>query len=146
LICLTDTWLFNVFMFTFRPLQAIICFVDISVSDDQFSTEPTCSDLHEKLNNLRQALVSSANTAIPPFINVLSANHTVVHIPQQRAFSVTGTDGSIHSVRLFPKECCTCPASTKCCHIIAALRSIGATVDERKPVKLTNLRRNSRFG
>jgi hypothetical protein len=120
--------------------------LDISVPDAESQSELESSDIEEMLIKLRQSLEGSSATAVPAVINVLAANQTVVHIPQQRAFSVTGNDGGIHAVTLFPNETCTCPASTRCCHIIAALRSIGASVETRRAVKLSTMRKKSRLG
>jgi hypothetical protein len=121
------------------------CCSDISTPDMASQSELESPDIEQMLIKLRQSLDGSSTTAIPSVINVLAARQTVIHIPQQRAFSVTGTDGGIHAVTLFPNESCTCPASTRCCHITAALRSIGASVETRRAVKLSTMRKKSRL-
>jgi hypothetical protein len=82
---------------------------------------------------------------IPPSIRVMSSALTVVHVPDQQVFTVSGPPGHVHAVHLFPKQSCTCPVSTTCCHILAAKRSIGMDCAERKVINLTQLRRNSRY-
>ena len=83
--------------------------------------------------------------SIPASVRVLSNALTVVHVPNQQVFTVSGPPGHVHAVRLFPKQSCTCPASTTCCHVLAAKRSIGMDCAERKLINLTQLRRNSRL-
>jgi hypothetical protein len=82
---------------------------------------------------------------IPPSICVLSNTLNVVHIPNLKVFTVSAPDGGAHVVKLFPKENCTCPSSTMCCHILAVKHSIGVECGERKIINLTKLRRNSRY-
>lgn len=60
-------------------------------------------------------------------------------------FTIVGTKGIPHAVRLFPKESCTCPSSTQCYHILAAKMSIG--MEEKQShgkINLTQLKRNAR--
>ena len=60
-------------------------------------------------------------------------------------FTVLGTERP-HVVTLFPKERCSCPATTTCYHILAARMSIGLS-EEQQPqrrINLTQLRKNSR--
>ena len=62
-------------------------------------------------------------------------------------FTVLGTTGNAHAVHLFPKESCTCPASSLCYHIIAAKLSIGMDVvcgGKSSKVNLTVLRQNTK--
>ena len=62
-------------------------------------------------------------------------------------FTVLGTTGNAHAVRLFPKESCTCPVSSLCYHIIAAKLSIGMEVvcgGKSSKVNLTVLRQNTK--
>ena len=60
-------------------------------------------------------------------------------------FTVLGSERP-HVVTLFPKETCSCPSTTTCCHILAAKMSLG--VDQKQQsqhrVNLTQLRRNAR--
>ena len=60
-------------------------------------------------------------------------------------FTVLGTTGNPHAIKLFPTESCTCPSTTRCYHIIAVRMSIGLedTHSNRK-INLTQLRRNTR--
>ncbi|XP_065645994.1 uncharacterized protein LOC136076623 [Hydra vulgaris] len=82
---------------------------------------------------------------IPPSICVLSNTFNVVQIPSLKVFTVSAPDGNAHVVKLYPKENCTCPSSTMCCHILAVKRSIGVECSERKIINLTKLRCNSRY-
>ena len=70
----------------------------------------------------------------------------ISHNEKLQAFTVEGTGGNVHAVRLFPTASCTCPATgSSCYHILAAKISIG--IEDTKPlhkVNLTMLRKNSR--
>ena len=60
-------------------------------------------------------------------------------------FTVVGTTGKPHAIRLFPKESCTCPSTSRCYHILAVRMSIGLEdVDSKQKVSLSQLRRNTR--
>ena len=60
-------------------------------------------------------------------------------------FTVIGTTGTPHAIKLFPKESCTCPSTSRCYHILAVRMTIGLEdVNSRKKVNLTQLRRNVR--
>ena len=52
-------------------------------------------------------------------------------------FTIMGSDKP-HVVTLFPKEHCSCPATSKCYHILAAKLSIGKS-DDVKPKRIYNL-------
>ena len=60
-------------------------------------------------------------------------------------FTVIGTKGNAHAVKIFPKESCTCPSTNQCYHILAVKISIGMK-DKMSTgkVNLTQLRRNTR--
>ena len=70
----------------------------------------------------------------------------ISHNEKLQSFTVKGTSGNVHAVRLFPKASCTCPASeSSCYHILAARMSIG--MEEKSShhrVNFTMLRRNTR--
>ena len=87
-----------------------------------------------------------ATENVPTTVLALAASLRVIHVPELQVFSVGGDDGQTHSVKLFPRESCTCPASTTCCHILAARKSVGLDTDshQRKTMNLSKLRRNSR--
>ena len=70
----------------------------------------------------------------------------ISHNEKLQAFTVKGTGGNVHAVRLFPKASCTCPASgSSCYHILAARISIGmGDMKSRHKVNYTLLRRNAR--
>ena len=56
-----------------------------------------------------------------------------------------GTTGNAHAIRIFPKESCTCPSTSRCYHILAVRMSIGLEdVNSRRKINLTQLRRNTR--
>jgi len=60
-------------------------------------------------------------------------------------FTVLGSNGKPHVVRLFPTEDCSCPSVSTCYHIVAVKISLGITVSkEPKKVNLTQLRWNTR--
>lgn len=65
------------------------------------------------------------------------------HNPSLGIFTVKGTNGTPHAVKLFPSE--SCSATSRCYHIIAAQLSIGlVNPGVPKKVNLTQLRRNMR--
>jgi len=116
-------------------------FVGLAVIVDDHPQNPD-----EIFEQLRQAAgVRSAEEPLPPAVSVLARMTHVKHVPEQQMFTVEGTDGSVHACRLFPKESCTCPANTTCCHITAAKRSIGLDVDKRRVINLSELRKNARY-
>ena len=49
----------------------------------------------------------------------------ISHNEKLGVFTILGTAGNAHAVRLFPSESYTCPSTGRCYHIIAALRSVG---------------------
>ena len=69
----------------------------------------------------------------------------ISHNEKLGVFTVLGTTGTPHVVRLFPKQSCSCPSTGLCYHIIAAQISIGIEVGNAQlRINLTRLRRNSR--
>ncbi len=74
---------------------------------------------------------------------MLIKNGHVSHDPKMGAFTVLGSGGKPHVVRLFPKEDCSCPSPTTCYHIIGVKLSLGIPVYKvQKKVNLTQLRWN----
>ena len=66
-------------------------------------------------------------------------------VPSMKAFMVKGSKNNKYSVTLFPQETCNCPSTTRCCHIIAAMMSIGMPIStDNKKMNLTQLRWNMR--
>ena len=61
-------------------------------------------------------------------------------------FTVEGTGGNAHCVRIFPKESCSCPSSSSCFHIMAVRISVGLEAANNQPrkINLSLLRRNTR--
>ena len=79
------------------------------------------------------------------FCRSIIENDKICHNIKLRVFTVIGTTGNPHAVRLFPKESCTCPSSSLCYHIIAAKLSIGMNLrDCSCKVNLSQLRWNAR--
>ncbi|KAL4223551.1 hypothetical protein ACF0H5_017021 [Mactra antiquata] len=69
----------------------------------------------------------------------------IILVPEMGAFMVKGSGGNKYAVTLFPSETCSCPATSRCYHIITAMLSIGMNVpNERKTYNLTQLRKNVR--
>ena len=70
----------------------------------------------------------------------------ISHNEKLRTFTVEGTGGNPHAVRLFPTPSCTCPTSgSSCYHILAAKISIGMEdINPCHKVNLTMLRKNVR--
>ncbi|XP_065681700.1 uncharacterized protein LOC136095284 [Hydra vulgaris] len=106
---------------------------------------PRMEDPGLVIAELRAATNVPIKQLVPPSIKVLSNILTVVHNPTIKVFTVSGPDSKAEVVKLFPKESCTCPSSAMCCHILAVKHSVGVEhCSERRPLNLTNLRRNSR--
>lgn len=73
------------------------------------------------------------------------ASKQISHNQVLGVFTVVGTTGNAHAVRLFPRESCTCPSTNRCYHILAVRMSIGLEdIDAKKTINLTQLRRNVR--
>ena len=69
----------------------------------------------------------------------------ISHNHKLGVFTVVGTTGNPHAVKLFPNEKCTCASTSHCYHILAARMSVGLEdVKSKCKVNLTQLRRNTR--
>lgn len=90
--------------------------------------------IRNRLNN-----PDGAHESVPSVCNVLIDDLNVCHVPQHKSFSVADPVGTAHSVRLFPKESCTCPSNSSCCHILAVRKSIGMDTSRRRTICLTQL-------
>lgn len=67
----------------------------------------------------------------------------ISHNPSLGVFTVVGTTGNPHAVRLFPSVTCTCPSTSSCYHVLAVKLSVGLEDSEAKrKINLTQLRRN----
>lgn len=76
---------------------------------------------------------------------MLIENGKISHNPTLGCFTIIGTRGNGHVVKLHPKESCSCPSSSTCYHILAVKISIGVDVQTKKvKVNLSQLRRNTR--
>ena len=66
--------------------------------------------------------------------------------PNLHTFTIVGSEGRPQAVKLFPKQSCTCPATSTCYHILAAKLSIGLETpsSSKQILNLTQLRRNAR--
>jgi len=115
----------------------------IAVSEHQLTTLqlPECQEYDDMLVTLGEVAFSRS---IPDTVEEVARSLVVVHVPQQQIFSVSNAAGVVHCVKLFPKESCTCPVGTICCHILAAKYSIGMTGNPERRINLAQLRRNSR--
>lgn len=72
-------------------------------------------------------------------------NGNISHNHKLGVFTVVGTTGNPHAVKLFPTEKCTCASTFRCYHIVAVRMSVGLEdVDSKRKVNLTQLRRNTR--
>ena len=68
----------------------------------------------------------------------------ISHNQSLGVFTVLGTTGKPHAVRLFPKESCTCPSTSQCYHILAVRMSVGLEdFNSCRRINLTQLRRNT---
>lgn len=76
--------------------------------------------------------------------HILQQGH-ISHSHNLGTFTVMGTTGNHHVVKLFPAESCSCPATSRCYHILAVRMSIGLDdKDSKKRVNLTQLRRKAK--
>ena len=72
-------------------------------------------------------------------------NGCISHNHKLGVFTVVGTSGNPHAVKLFPKESCTCPSTSQCYHILAARISVGLEpTTSQKKINLTQLRQKTR--
>ena len=79
------------------------------------------------------------------FFRLIIENDQISFSAKLGVFTVVGTTGNAHAVRLFPKASCTCPSTGSCYHIIAAKSSIGLDVTTKSTiVNLSQLQRNTR--
>ena len=80
------------------------------------------------------------------YLRVIIEGGNISHNVKLGVFTVEGTGGNAHCVRIFPKESCTCPSVSRCYHIMAVRISIGLDKPDYKPKKinLSQLRRNTR--
>lgn len=70
---------------------------------------------------------------------------SINHNHKLGVFTVVGTTGNPHAVKLFPTEKCTCASTFRCYHILAVRISIGLEdVKSKRKINLTQLRRNTR--
>ncbi len=79
------------------------------------------------------------------FCRVLLKNGCVSQDPKLGTFTVIGSTGKPHVVKVFPQEYCLCPSATSCYHILAVKLGLEIPVNrEPKKVNLTQLRWNTR--
>ena len=73
-------------------------------------------------------------------------HNQISHNQSLGVFTVVGTTGNAHAVRLFPKESCTCPSTNSCYHILAVRMSVIGLQDmnSKRKINLTQLRKNTR--
>ena len=116
-------------------------FVPIAPSAATSLHLPQCPEYDSMLTDL---CACTFGTSVPETVSDIARSLQVVHVPQQQCFSVAAASGNVHSVRLFPKELCTCPIKTGCAHIIAAKYSVSLQQTTVRNVNLGLLRRNSR--
>ena len=79
------------------------------------------------------------------FFRMLVKGGSVSHDAKLGTFTVLGSTGKPHVVKVFPLEYCSCPSTTTCYHILAVKLSLGIVISEgAKKVNLTQLRWNMR--
>ena len=115
----------------------------VPVDAHQLSTMqlPQCPEYDDILKELGKSTFAEN---VPDTVLDVACALQVVHIPQHQCFSVSNASGTVNSVRLFPKETCTCPVSSSCCHIIAVKKAVGMSTQKMRHINLGQLRRNSR--
>ena len=75
---------------------------------------------------------------------MLVQNGCISHDPKLGTFTVLGSKGKPHVVRVFPSEFCSCPSTTQCYHLMAVKHSLGIPLNYKKSkVILTQLRWNT---
>ena len=130
------------------PIRVSRRFHNTASDKDAIAIDPQFPSSHEDLESVIAAVRTAANgestQLISASIQGLSGSLGVVYVSDLQMFNVSDDERRTHAVSLFPLETCTCPASTTCCHIIAAERSIGIETTQRKPLALNILRTNSR--
>lgn len=79
------------------------------------------------------------------FLRMLIEKGCLSHDPKMGTFTVKGSSDKPYVVRLYPKEYCSCPATSLCYHVIAVRLSLGMEISqETKRVNLSQLKRNTR--
>ena len=96
------------------------------------------------IDSVRQRLKGDRTELVPRIVQALADVFSVTYTPAKAAFFVSRKDGPIHAIKVIPKESCSCPAVTTCCHIIAAKKSIGLDTGERKKLNLSELQKRKR--
>ena len=66
------------------------------------------------------------------------------HDPTMGTFTVKGSSDKPYVVRLYPKQFCSCPATSQCYHIVAVQLSLGMDINQEKKVNLSELKRNTK--
>lgn len=123
----------------------LLRFVTDIVSD--FDGIPNESPDPESIVDIIRSRLDNRETnhePLAPVCTLLADDLNVCLVPGHKTFSVADQIGVAHSVRLFPKETCTCPANSTCCHIVAAKKTIGLETLQRRTICLTQLRKNAR--
>ena len=113
---------------------------DSDSSKDTNENKHTLRDTTKGLSSSPVKLTSQHSLAAKAI-----SDNGITLVPSMQSFMVKGSKDNKYSVTLFPKETCNCPSTTRCCHIIAAMMSIGMPISkEQKKLNLTQLRWNMR--
>ncbi|XP_060607618.1 uncharacterized protein LOC132759787 [Ruditapes philippinarum] len=106
----------------------------MNYNSDSHDNDPTVEKIPKKGVNSQKSLAVKT-----------IAEQGIVLVPEMGAFMVRGNKDNKYSVTLFPKESCSCPATSRCYHILAAMIAIGMPIpDDKKVFNLTQLRKNCR--
>lgn len=115
-------------------------------ADAVLKKSEVCTDLNTIMDEVRDRLKGYKNLEnIPPIVDALASDFVVTHVPLKATFLVSRANGPVYVVTLFPKETCTCPSTSSCCHAVAAKRSIGIEAGQRKKINLTELQKKLRY-
>lgn len=78
-------------------------------------------------------------------VRTIIQEHRLSHDPVLGTFTVIGSEGKPHVVKLFPDPpTCSCPATSQCYHLLAVKMSLGMPLSDKTKVNLTQLRLNQR--
>lgn len=98
----------------------------------------------------RPKYVYQPSTSAYQRAQLIIAEKRITLIPERQVWIVDGTSGSSYVLQIFRNgrrsPSCTCPATTTCSHILAAVVSVGYSMESSKRPNIEQMRKRSRKG
>ena len=109
--------------------------------ENQTDENIECADTDAEPKATRSKTIAQESLA-----NKVLLDKGITLVPEFGGFMVKGSENRLYAVTLFPTETCQCPSTTRCYHIIAAMKSIGMSIHDKKKrtINLSRLRKRSR--